>query len=434
MKHLFAYFIACSLLAGCGSSPSPEGSTSKGASPAAAPKFDVSKVEGIVLETLHSGVQRGSSGGTTPGTNIGVYTVHYHLKNNADVPIVGIKFKIHSEIPGTKFQNVVPVTMSSEGGVQATFTSNLQTSVGVLMPGQMTELMTYQIPGVDRADIGKKMKCRIEITDIAPLPESSDYRSPENLQWLIMEGDLAKIKTAFEADPSLFEIQNTMTLSAMHFAAMQPKVEVIKYLESIGGDVMSFTEGRESTIHFAALSSREMVDYLHSKGVPTFPEPGSGLNPLHYAVWANNPKTIKALVKAGASVSQRDISAQTPLMVAIRYGNLACYRELVAAGAKLDHRGNEGVGVVTNAVYSASIPMIEQVVKDRGGSIKEVSTVGRTPLHYAVWYGEVEMVKWLIAKGADPKALDRNKESAIDLAYQQPFPYLQEELLKAMGQ
>lgn len=422
------YFLPILFVAGCGPKPAP---VTEGGNPSAPPvsatsKFDVNKIKGEVRQTYLGGIQQG---GVMPNnTNIGVYYVDFEIRNLSDVPLKAVKYKLHIEIPGTDFKSTAESTTDQARTVAMAME-------GVLMPGQMTSSISHPITGVAREHLGRPMTARLEIVDALPMPINENYQDSDQFAWLLQQGDQAKIAAAIDADKEILGIRNKMTLLPIHLAILlQPKVEIVKLLESKGADIHEYTEGGENALHFAAFSTPEMIAYVSSQGVPSHRDPSEYSNPLHYAVLADNPKAIVPLVKAGVPMNEMQAKGFTPLMTAVRYARIEVFREFIKAGSKLDDKYDDGQGVLIMSIYSGSLAMVEEVVKARKGSIKEVSATGGTPLHYAVRYGFLEIVKWLISKGADPNAKDKNMETPIDLANQTPYPWLQEELLKAMGQ
>lgn len=90
-----------------------------------------------------------------------------------------------------------------------------------------------------------------------------------------------------------------------------------------------------------------------------------------WAIQEGHLNVLKALVRAGAPLERRDDSGFTPLDQAVGEGDLRIVGFLLKAGAKVNRRTRNG-----------------------------------TPLHTACAYRYLQIVKLLLAHGANPCALD----------------------------
>lgn len=70
---------------------------------------------------------------------------------------------------------------------------------------------------------------------------------------------------------------------------------------------------------------------------------------------------------------------------------------------------------------------VKYLVEEQGADVNARDHEGNTALHLAASRGDLEMIKYLISKGADPKILNREGQSTVDLANgpvqrTQPYP------------
>jgi ankyrin repeat protein len=88
----------------------------------------------------------------------------------------------------------------------------------------------------------------------------------------------------------------------------------------------------------------ELVDILISAGAPAKLTESSGINLLHWAVIANRPALIPALVQAGVPINAQDEHDFTPLMYAatIDFGDTESLQVLLKAGADPNIRNGDG--------------------------------------------------------------------------------------------
>jgi ankyrin repeat protein len=128
-----------------------------------------------------------------------------------------------------------------------------------------------------------------------------------------------------------------------------------------------------------------------------------GNYPITEAVRSKNPLIVKYLISKGANVDQTG-STFTPLMSACMYADSAMVDLLLKNGAN----PNLKTGSVP-PLLSASIVGKEKIallIKFKA-SVNESDGDGKTALHTAASYNNVEGVKFLLAHGANPKLMSR---------------------------
>jgi ankyrin repeat protein len=144
---------------------------------------------------------------------------------------------------------------------------------------------------------------------------------------------------------------------------------------------------------------------------------------LHQAVWRRRPpRTIEALLDAGAPIDEPDRHGLTPLRVAIRWGEDAVAKVLGDRGADTaavtdDDRAigawvsgrDHGVGVsskrsMLDAMLMGSVEggHLDSMVRllDGGARVDGDPGSDEIPLGHACWRGRVEMTRELVQRGA----------------------------------
>ena len=145
---------------------------------------------------------------------------------------------------------------------------------------------------------------------------------------------------------------------------------------------------------------------------------GSCSTPLHLAVMGNRVDILSVLLDAGATIDPKNRVGYTPLLVAVMKGYQDCAEELVRCGADLSACNKNGTSPLHLAV---SREHLEWVFVSRGhldcikillpktsvANINGHNSQGLTPLLIATKYCKIDIVKMLLAAGADPNTPSR---------------------------
>ena len=154
-------------------------------------------------------------------------------------------------------------------------------------------------------------------------------------------------------------------------------------------------------------------------------EPFHDQTALMWAAAQKHPGVVAALVKAGADVRARSRAytqtvtsevtqragrealnytvtrgGSTPLLFAARSGDVESARLLVAAGANVDDALPDGMTALVEAAHSGH-EAVGMLLLEKGAD-PNARGVGYTALHAAVLRGGLELVKALLARGANP--------------------------------
>ena len=253
------------------------------------------------------------------------------------------------------------------------------------------------------------------------------------------------VKEWLHRDPSLINVTGkvpfkywTLERTLFHVAsALNPNVDFLKYLVSLGADVHTKDEFGMTPLYTAAeRNSLEVIQYLISQGADVKAKHGyRQTTTLHSAAKKNTLEVLQYLISQGADVNAKDGDGKTPLLKAAKNNTLEVLKYLISQGADVNaetawgdtpiHRAAEGntlevmqyliaQGADVNAKYWKDTPLhtaaknnaleVIQYIVAQGADVNAKGCEGQTPLHLAAGGNSVEALHYLVSQGADVKA------------------------------
>ena len=171
----------------------------------------------------------------------------------------------------------------------------------------------------------------------------------------------------------------------------------------------------------------------------------SGATPFWRAAYALDVRTMRMLVDYGADPTIRSVKPPTRFMTRPEVIDHSGMRPVavggpsntplhVAAGAG---HANHGSGPVHRHVPDAWMAAVRYLVEEIGLDVNARDHNGLTPLHSAAGRGDIEMIRYLVERGADPTLKSREGLATADYANSlivsvPPYPEAIE-LLRSLG-
>ncbi|HEY4212375.1 MAG TPA: ankyrin repeat domain-containing protein [Steroidobacteraceae bacterium] len=326
---------------------------------------------------------------------------------------------------------------------------------GPLKPDGSTPLMVASFEG-DVAEAGRLLKegANVKATNaygVNAMQLAADTANTELIRLLLKAG----------ADP---ESPNANGETALHLVSRSGNVEAAKLLLKAGAKVNAReTFGDQTPLMWAAARRHpEMVELLLSKGADVnargairdyqrvataesraAPRDRGGFTPLMYAARDNCGECVEVLLKHKADVNLSDPSFVVPLSIAMMNDNWDIAKRLVEAGADVnqwDMNGSSPLHVaIGNMNGEGSRNPLDQdkpnkatghdlikMLLDRGANPNQQlywgagfgSSADRdmTPFLEACGTGDIEVVKLLLAHGANPKLATADGRGPIIMA------------------
>jgi len=138
---------------------------------------------------------------------------------------------------------------------------------------------------------------------------------------------------------------------------------------------------------------------------------------LHEAVRAGEVARARELIAAGADANARDSYGATPLMNAAHGGNVEMVRALIASGADVSAVDELGWNAIHKAVYNSDLDRgfaeVVDALAKAGCDVNARIGYGIRPLMLAAGYGEASVCEALLANGADILARNEGGLTAL---------------------
>ncbi|RKP27990.1 ankyrin repeat-containing domain protein, partial [Syncephalis pseudoplumigaleata] len=200
------------------------------------------------------------------------------------------------------------------------------------------------------------------------------------------QGDLATIRQLIEHGHSKIGDRDFQNVTALHWAAINCRLEAVRYLldqgaevDAVGGDLLA------TPLHWACRKGHLSVSaLLLERGANPNLRDAQGFNALHLAVHSSNAFLVLYMLYAPGelAVDSPDTLDHTALMWAAYQG--------------------DGVSV--------------DILLRQGASLRAVDKTGFTPLHWAVSKGHDDVTVRLLKAGADVTAREEKGRTPADMA------------------
>jgi ankyrin repeat protein len=222
----------------------------------------------------------------------------------------------------------------------------------------------------------------------------------------IRTGDARAVKAELRAGANK-DAPGEGSLTPLMYSIVVAGTPVMKVLLDAGANVNAATPDGVTALHIAAFDlarTRLLLDH----GAKVKVAAKDGETPLFIAVFRpGNFAVVSLLLSRGADPSTKVLGIFTPLDAAAIFGDLATIRLLLDNGAK----AADSSGLARSAAAGHCRECLKLVL-DRGAS-PNGAVAGRSALQDAAGFGNLDMVRMLVEKGADVQAADERGYTAL---------------------
>ncbi|MBT3219100.1 MAG: hypothetical protein HN348_08420 [Proteobacteria bacterium] len=209
---------------------------------------------------------------------------------------------------------------------------------------------------------------------------------------------------------------------ALHQGAHWGGPNTVETLLALGADPNILDDSEQSALHHGCegSSADEVVPLLIKVGAAVDLVDDEGSRPLHLACKNEDAgtATVTALLDGGAQINSADGDGQSPLQLTfwLMYRN----NELQAQKASLLlERGASPAGVFESAARLGNVAVVGQLLALEVNDSQTPDEWGKTPLHWAAYDGNTDVVALLVKAGFGLDIVDEDGSTPLHFACQE---------------
>lgn len=223
------------------------------------------------------------------------------------------------------------------------------------------------------------------------------------LQWAAYRSNLEIADLLIRARANV-NAANDYGATPLWLAATKASLPMVTKLLEAGADPNARLISGETVLMGAVpTGSVEVVNALLDHGVNVNAAENRGAQTaLMWAVAEKHPEAVSALVRRGADVRAKSKAGLTPFLLAVQQGDVASARLLLDAGADLAAAPDGRSPLLIAA--AAGHEDVALLLLEKAANPNAADRLGLTVLHHAAARGEIQLVKALLDNGANPDA------------------------------
>lgn len=205
----------------------------------------------------------------------------------------------------------------------------------------------------------------------------------------------------------------------MRVRSWLPAILALTLLAGSGCGKKKESRPESELLRAAAEGDTQKVQSLAASGVSMDATDSRGRTPLHNAAERGHLEVVRLLIRCGASVDVRDGDGRTPVMLALAGDHRSVVELLIDAGAKAGDANQDLDALLLRATWEGKAEMVKFLIAKGADPNKHGEPnhfLDDTPLAIAVCAGRIDIVELLIDGGADVKVKDESGWSLLHVA------------------
>lgn len=227
-------------------------------------------------------------------------------------------------------------------------------------------------------------------------------------------GHVNVAKLLLERGACINSHSNEFKESALTLACYKGHVDMVKFLLDAGADQEHKTDEMHTALMEASMDGHvEVARLLLDHGAEVNMPADSFESPLTLAACGGHVDLASLLIERDAFLEEVNDEGYTPLMEAAREGHIDMVALLLDKGADLHAQTDETQETALSLTCCGGFQDVAAYLLDRGANIEQGSS---TPLMEAAQEGHVDLVKFVLEKGADVNATTGTGDTPLSFA------------------
>ncbi|MSR64427.1 MAG: hypothetical protein EXS18_01445 [Verrucomicrobiae bacterium] len=224
-------------------------------------------------------------------------------------------------------------------------------------------------------------------------------------------GDTVKVAHLLEANPSAVNARDSFSKrTPLHFATEKGHLDVAELLLKKGADINAQDYMGMTPLHWAVdRQQKDVVEFLIANKAQLDVTNEKGDTPLQLTVWNKTTDLAELLIARGAGLEVTNKNGGTVFLTAAVNGKKNLVDLLLVKGAK-----SYDVSKALRGAVQHGHTEVVRLLLARGADANTVDEEGMSPLHYAAKQCRADLIEMLLANGADTNRKDKYGQTPLD--------------------